>query len=163
MFRHPYCRILHILKQYHCLHLLLVSNVNHLLSHRIHLKFQMQSNVQNDRIRSNLCAIRFLYFRLIPVLPDLLLYCFRLKLLHFLQLFLSLLFPFLSLLFLLFLGLLDPTFQKIVFWCFYGIAAMLLMVGMDHGKPAGPLSALFERVSKLVTVPLGLLWRKKDR
>ena len=30
------------------------------------------------------------------------------------------------------LGLLDPTFQKIVFWCFYGIAAMLLIVGMDQ-------------------------------
>ena len=65
--------------------------------------------------------------------------------------------------YLLFLGLLDPTFQKIVFWCFYGIAAMLLMVGMDQQKTAGPLSALFERVSKLVTIPLNLLWRKKDR
>ena len=65
--------------------------------------------------------------------------------------------------YLLFLGLLDPTFQKIVFWCFYGIAAMLLMVGMEQQDPAGPLSTLFARVSKLVTVPLGLLWRKKDR
>ena len=34
--------------------------------------------------------------------------------------------------YLLLLGLLDPTFQKIVFWCFYGIAAMLLIVGMDQ-------------------------------
>ena len=40
---------------------------------------------------------------------------------------------------------------------------MLLMVGMDQQKTAGPLSALFERVSKLVTIPLNLLWRKKDR
>ena len=67
--------------------------------------------------------------------------------------------------YLLFLGLLDPTFQKIVFWCFYGLAAMLLMAGMDQAawKPTGPLSRLFERVSKLVTIPLGLLWRKTER
>ena len=41
--------------------------------------------------------------------------------------------------YLLFLGLLDPTFQKIVFWCFYGIAAMLLMIGMirHSGSPRG--------------------------
>ena len=32
--------------------------------------------------------------------------------------------------FLLILGLIDPTFQKIVFWCFYGVAAMLLAAGM---------------------------------
>jgi hypothetical protein len=37
------------------------------------------------------------------------------------------------------------------------------MVGMEQQDPAGPLSTLFARVSKLVTVPLGLLWRKKDR
>ena len=67
--------------------------------------------------------------------------------------------------YLLFLGLLDPTFQKIVFWCFYGLAAMLLIAGMKQAqwKPAGPLSRLFERTAKLITTPLGLLGRKIAR
>ena len=67
--------------------------------------------------------------------------------------------------YLLFLGLLDPTFQKIVFWCFYGIAAMLLIHGMEQAqwKPAGPLTALFDRAARLITAPLERLWRKFDR
>ena len=67
--------------------------------------------------------------------------------------------------YLLFLGLLDPTFQKIVFWCFYGLAAMLLIVGMDRcrWKPTGPLAVLFEQTAKLITIPLGILWRKSKR
>ena len=61
--------------------------------------------------------------------------------------------------YLLFLGLLDPTFQKIVFWCFYGLAAMLLNVGMQQAqwKPLGPLSRFFERIAGLVA----RLWRKR--
>ncbi len=67
--------------------------------------------------------------------------------------------------YLLLLGLLDPTFQKIVFWCFYGLAAMLLICGLNRTdwKPAGPLALLFDRAAKVVTVPLELLWRKLDR
>lgn len=67
--------------------------------------------------------------------------------------------------YLLFLGLLDPTFQKIVFWCFYGLAAMLLIVGMKQAQwePRGSLTALFERTARLLTTPLGLLWRKTER
>jgi O-antigen ligase len=34
--------------------------------------------------------------------------------------------------YLLLLGVLDPTFQKLIFWCFYGISAMLLIVGMER-------------------------------
>ena len=64
--------------------------------------------------------------------------------------------------YLLVLGLLDPTFQKIVFWCFYGLCAMLLIIGMDRAewRPRGPLAVLFERTAGLITTPLGLLWRK---
>ena len=67
--------------------------------------------------------------------------------------------------YLLFLGLLDPTFQKIVFWCFYGLSSMLLIIGMElaQWKPAGPLAALFDRTAKLITTPLGVLWRKLQR
>lgn len=65
--------------------------------------------------------------------------------------------------YLLFLGLLDPTFQKIVFWCFYGLAAMLLIAGLKREQPAGPLTGLFDRISQLITTPLERLWRKTDR
>ena len=67
--------------------------------------------------------------------------------------------------YLLFLGLLDPTFQKIVFWCFYGLSAMLLISGMEQAqwKPRGPLTALFDRAAGLITTPLGILWRKLQR
>ena len=67
--------------------------------------------------------------------------------------------------YLLFLGLLDPTFQKIVFWCFYGLAAMLLILGMKQAqwKPADPLTVCFDRAAALATAPLELLWRKRNR
>lgn len=67
--------------------------------------------------------------------------------------------------YLLFLGLLDPTFQKIVFWCFYGLAAMLLIAGMKQARwnPNGPVASLFGQAAALVTTPLGLLWRKNHR
>ena len=63
--------------------------------------------------------------------------------------------------YLLFLGLMDPTFQKIVFWCFYGLAAMLLSAGMKQAqwKPRGPLTSLFDRAAGLV----GLIWRRSDK
>lgn len=51
--------------------------------------------------------------------------------------------------YLLFLGLYDPTFQKIVFWCFYGIALMLLRCAMEQSgwRPTGPLSRLGDRLN----------------
>ena len=65
--------------------------------------------------------------------------------------------------YLLTLGLLDPTFQKIVFWCFYGICAMLLMQGMKESgcRPQGPLTRAFDRLSGVLTAALGFLWRQK--
>lgn len=54
--------------------------------------------------------------------------------------------------FLLFVGLLDPSFQKIVFWCFYAIAVILLLAAMDREEyhPDGPLSRLFLRVTAVL-------------
>ena len=59
--------------------------------------------------------------------------------------------------YLLTLGLLDPTFQKIVFWCFYGISAMLLLTGIRQSgcQPADPLSRFFTRLSGLLTPLFG--------
>jgi len=66
--------------------------------------------------------------------------------------------------YLLLLGLLDPTFQKIVFWCFYGVSAMLLMQGIHQSgcQPFGPLTRAFDRLSGLLTAALGFLWRQKQ-
>ena len=65
--------------------------------------------------------------------------------------------------YLLTLGLLDPTFQKIVFWCFYGVSAMLLMQGMQASsyRPQGPLTRAFDRLSGVLAAALGFLWRQK--
>ena len=59
--------------------------------------------------------------------------------------------------YLLSLGLLDPTFQKIVFWCFYGICAMLLMLGIRQSGccPQGPLTRAFGRLSELAAPIFG--------
>lgn len=67
--------------------------------------------------------------------------------------------------YLLSLGLIDPTFQKIVFWCFYAIAAMLLVCGMDQSgwRPQGRLSALFDRTAGLLTAVLGRFRREKAK
>ena len=58
--------------------------------------------------------------------------------------------------YLLFLGLLDPTFQKIVFWCFYAVSAMLLLTGMEQSgwRPNDPLSRLFGKTAALAS-PIG--------
>ena len=65
--------------------------------------------------------------------------------------------------YLLTLGLLDPTFQKIVFWCFYGVSAMLLLSGIRQSgcQPSGPLTRAFDRLAGLLTAALGFLWRPK--
>ena len=65
--------------------------------------------------------------------------------------------------YLLSLGLLDPTFQKIVFWCFYGVSAMLLLGGIRQSgcQPRGPLTSLFDRLSGLLTAALGPMFRRK--
>ena len=65
--------------------------------------------------------------------------------------------------YLLTLGLLDPTFQKIVFWCFYGVSAMLLLSGIRESgcSPLGALSGAFEKLAGLFTSALGFLWRQK--
>ena len=51
--------------------------------------------------------------------------------------------------FLLFLGLYDPSFQKIVFWCFYALALLFLKAAASCAgwQPTGPLSRLLDRMS----------------
>jgi hypothetical protein len=62
--------------------------------------------------------------------------------------------------YLLFLGLLDPTFQKIVFWCFYGIALLLQCAALEleGHTPDDPVSRLLNKLICLCAPPLDLMW-----
>ena len=62
--------------------------------------------------------------------------------------------------FLLVLGLIDPTFQKIVFWCFYGIALMLKCTALElEGHiPDDPVSRFLNKLIHLCAPPFVLVW-----
>lgn len=51
--------------------------------------------------------------------------------------------------FLLFLGLYDPSFQKIVFWCFYALALLFLNAALVRSgwRPGGPVSRALDRLA----------------
>ena len=62
--------------------------------------------------------------------------------------------------FLLFLGLYDPSFQKIVFWCFYALALLFLntaMVSADW-RPTGVLSRALAWLEELLTPAGKRIW-----
>ena len=50
--------------------------------------------------------------------------------------------------FLLFVGIYDPNFQRIIFWCFYALSILMLTAAMDLAghHPADPVSRLLERL-----------------
>ncbi|MBQ2919854.1 MAG: O-antigen ligase family protein [Oscillospiraceae bacterium] len=58
--------------------------------------------------------------------------------------------------FLLFLGLYDPSFQKLVFWCFYALALLFLNAAMVRSgwRPTGPVSRALARLDGLLTAAL---------
>ena len=62
--------------------------------------------------------------------------------------------------FLLILGLIDPTFQKNVFWCFYGIAMLLLgtALELEGYVPQDPVSRLLNKIIHLCAPPFVLVW-----
>ena len=64
--------------------------------------------------------------------------------------------------FLLFLGLYDPSFQKIVFWCFYALALLFANAALIRSgwRPTGPMSRTLERLGDWLAVPGGWLWTK---
>ncbi len=66
--------------------------------------------------------------------------------------------------FLLFLGLYDPSFQKIVFWCFYALALLMLNGAMLRSgwRPTGPMSGLLDRAAAMLS-PAGGWLRSKLR
>ena len=50
--------------------------------------------------------------------------------------------------FLLFVGIYDPNFQRIIFWCFYALSILMLIAAMalEGHHPADPVSRLLERL-----------------
>ena len=62
--------------------------------------------------------------------------------------------------FLLVMGLFDPTFQKIVFWCFYGIALLFQCAALElEGyAPDDPVSRMLNRLIRFCAPPFVLVW-----
>ena len=67
--------------------------------------------------------------------------------------------------FLLFLGLYDPSFQKIVFWCFYALALLMLKaaMAMSGWVPTDPISRGLDRLAGWLAVPGNWVWDKLCR
>ena len=62
--------------------------------------------------------------------------------------------------FLLTLGLYDPSFQKIVFWCFYALALMFANAALIRSgwRPTGPVTRAANAIARRLSVPGGKLW-----
>ncbi len=62
--------------------------------------------------------------------------------------------------FLLCLGIYDPNFQRVVFWCFYTIALLLqgTALELEGYHPTGPVSGLLERSICFCAPPFAKVW-----
>ena len=62
--------------------------------------------------------------------------------------------------YLLILSIYDPTFQKIVFWCFYALALMMLAAALklEGYTPDDPVSRLLNKLIRLCAPPFVLVW-----
>ena len=62
--------------------------------------------------------------------------------------------------FLLVMGLIDPTFQKIVFWCFYCIALLLQCTALElEGHISDdPASRWLHKLIRFCAPPFVLVW-----
>ena len=50
--------------------------------------------------------------------------------------------------FLLIVGVYDPNFQRIVFWCFYALSILLMIAALEleGHRPGDPVSRMLERL-----------------
>ena len=62
--------------------------------------------------------------------------------------------------FLLILGIYDPNFQRVIFWCFYALAILMFLCALElEGHvPADPVSRLLHKVIHLCAPPFVLVW-----
>ena len=62
--------------------------------------------------------------------------------------------------FLLILGIYDPNFQRVIFWCFYALAILMLLCALElEGHvPRDPVSRLLNKFIHLCAPPFVLAW-----
>ena len=62
--------------------------------------------------------------------------------------------------FLLILGIYDPNFQRVIFWCFYALAILMLLCALElEGyAPDDPVSRLLNKFIHLCAPPFVLVW-----
>lgn len=62
--------------------------------------------------------------------------------------------------FLLILGIYDPNFQRVIFWCFYALAIMMLLgaLELEGYVPNDPASRLLERIIRFCAPPFVQIW-----
>ena len=62
--------------------------------------------------------------------------------------------------FLLFLGIYDPNFQRVIFWCFYALSILMLLgaLELEGHTPDDPVSRLLFKFIHLCAPPFVLVW-----
>ena len=62
--------------------------------------------------------------------------------------------------FLLFLGIYDPNFQRVIFWCFYALSILMLMgaLELECHTPDDPVSRLLYKFIHFCAPPFVLVW-----
>ena len=63
--------------------------------------------------------------------------------------------------FLLFVGIYDPNFQRIIFWCFYALSVLLMIAAqeLEGCRPADPVSRAMDRAFRKLRPGLNTLWQ----
>ena len=64
--------------------------------------------------------------------------------------------------FLLFVGLFDPNFQRIVFWCFYALAVLLMVAALklENHRPGDPVSRMLDRFLTGLRSTMQAVWKR---
>ena len=63
--------------------------------------------------------------------------------------------------FLLFVGIYDPNFQRIIFWCFYALSVLLMIAAqeLEGRRPLDPINRAMDRVLDKLRPGLNALWQ----
>ena len=64
--------------------------------------------------------------------------------------------------FLLVLGIYDPNFQRVIFWCFYALAILMFLnaLELEGHTPDDPVSRLLNKLIRLCAPPFVLIWNR---
>ena len=63
--------------------------------------------------------------------------------------------------FLLFVGIYDPNFQRVIFWCFYSLSILLMTAALhlEQYHPTDPVSRMLERAAEHLRPAGAWIWR----